>query len=1390
MTKEWTMKDPETIADKNANQKIPYVAIPVSTKTSKNNQSIGRARFKIKLKSSISEAMNGKGASFLVGGYRGIGKTHLVDNVSNSYAEAINSGVKLNRENITNLHKLKLKLKKIYHHVSRLWPVKLRLSSLKGSATFDTNKEVGTRSSQALIINCHILKLDIGVDSDLSTRDILCDITELMYSISLAGYRRFKIFLFILFLGSTLLYELFISEYFAFQPLFKAVDSESNNKAFNIDWLIVRYLIATALLYWIGKFFYKHIATHHGLLEELTFASRFSREWDNSNGVAIPQTRVPLFQNRKKFTQEPISARRIQEQLQQYINKQRAGGQGYIIILDEVDKINPSPTESYATNTKSRKQKVDELLGGLKALMSNSRCVFIVVAGREIVDAYYSESGYTSVLYESVFDDIFYIPTLLTDWSDGQFEHYTSMVRQYINTVVFDSDSADIIGFLKSKKADINNLEENTIVDTLFYFEIFVKYLTLHSWGNFKRLKLMLNDHFEYYTENLKTRIDGNNNAFVFTAGEAKNQKILLFTPSDIRRMFVSARLYALYESNIGRITSKTDDKAAVSGLITILDTFRFHSRGFSRSMIDRTIAGIDVHAESTLSYIADDYVHSTFQSMIRRTSNNIYPYRYYLSTDMEFSFFAKILGAKSSSFEFALDSSEPVREFYLREAKRQSPDGSVNSFLASAKLQAILGDIFVSEHRYDLASSSYSNTVFLLKKVLRTENEEAWRGSGGISLEAQYMLIRNLLKKGRLEEERENTNKALALYHEAKKTAQILFEVSDKDGKQTSNKLVHDDFSNFDRKNDTHHFLKESLIAKFAADFAYIKGGNFTRLENYESNYLIGENIDDSNEDVGRFLSKYLSVVYFSGFYTTFVNNQSNGYEKIISTIENLRREFSQGSGDKTVTSASSVLYIWGQCQFSLLASNLKLLAKESIKRPSKLRFYRQWLLLVDVMFGCDYKLSKLRDPAVDCQIHKRQEYLTLLPYEKQNIDLLVDSFVNIFTAADKSKKSGRYAEAAHQYTAILLNWISLLEILPWQKFKSVLPAKASSSQISTDEKTLTDILKKIGTKVGKKPVWLGDVIECAQDCVEKADKSSNVALRERVLSSYNDCNVDSANYCSWGSLRVADILKKVESEEKGRVFPTLIWCRSNLSNYLLVFGLWENYCRYSFSLWSNNFSENKVIFNFKEIPMPIGNLPRFQGIYNWIGARYQMHELKKEIEKSTTTQQVQKDSIIKFADIIEKLSSTLDDYKKAFRSDDPDSFPSKTHVFYNLAEIIKYIETNYEESSKEVISKIVKELKIRKQNKVSPFLSESNRGIFLEEDTIQCMYLDKNYIDLHLNKYRFDLLEIDNISSLSYKRKLRHKYFLYDDFDDPFYIAEWAYLRMMSSTCRLLTV
>ena len=366
------------------------------------------------------------------------------------------------------------------------------------------------------------------------------------------------------------------------------------------------------------------------------------------------------------------------------------------------------------------------LLGGLKALMNTSKATFIVVAGREIVDAYYSESGYTSVLYESVFDDIFYIPTLLTDWSDNAPNSYTSMLRGYVHEYMFGhresgqscdeekkngkEQSETPLKELIAKMEDAQNSnsgEEDQnpveVLDLIFYYETFIKYLTLHCWGNFRRLQLMLRDHTEYYSDELKTRF-ARDGSICCVKSLSEGQKILLFTPTDIKRMFVSARLYALFEVHLGRVTSKTDDKAAVSSLITILDIFRFHSRGFSRPMIDRTVAGIDVHTESSLAYIADDYLHSTFQSMIRRTSNNIFPYRFFLSTDMELSYFAKMLGAKSSSFEFALDSAEPVREFYMKEALRRTPDGLANSSLSSAKLQAILGDLYSSEHKFDMA--------------------------------------------------------------------------------------------------------------------------------------------------------------------------------------------------------------------------------------------------------------------------------------------------------------------------------------------------------------------------------------------------------------------------------------------------------------------------------------------------------------------------------------------------------------------------------------------------------------------------------------------------------------------------------------------------------------
>lgn len=1027
------------------------------------------------------------------------------------------------------------------------------------------------------------------------------------------------------------------------------------------------------------------------------------------------------------------------------------------------------------------------LLGGLKALMNTSKATFIVVAGREIVDAYYSESGYTSVLYESVFDDIFYIPTLLTDWSDNAPNSYTSMLRGYVHEYMFGhresgqscdeekkngkEQSETPLKELIAKMEDAQNSnsgEEDQnpveVLDLIFYYETFIKYLTLHCWGNFRRLQLMLRDHTEYYSDELKTRF-ARDGSICCVKSLSEGQKILLFTPTDIKRMFVSARLYALFEVHLGRVTSKTDDKAAVSSLITILDIFRFHSRGFSRPMIDRTVAGIDVHTESSLAYIADDYLHSTFQSMIRRTSNNIFPYRFFLSTDMELSYFAKMLGAKSSSFEFALDSAEPVREFYMKEALRRTPDGLANSSLSSAKLQAILGDLYSSEHKFDMAITSYSNTLFLLKKLLRNQDETSWKDDAGVSLEAQYMLIRTLLKKGIVEESRENNKKALAIYAEAGGIARTVFDITPTKPdilKKNRNVEVDSHYTDVNSVLGHFHSIAESVVAKLAMDFVEIKAGRKTELDNFLTSYSWKEL---NNKPNFKFLSKYLCAAFYNGHYKELLTLTTNNSIENLSDYFAVKGMFRSEDGYESKNTAEK--YIWAQILFSSFADDVRAWV-DKIKKHSELKaFFLFWANCVLWLSKFDHKENQTSDE----QWLKQLKSVSFIENDQCSIEeqykalrKITLAFIETFRAADLSKKQGRHADAAHHYTSILLNWVAILELISWKEFISICCDEESKLQIG-----------KLATSMTEKPIWVNDAVNSAQDCVEKADRSANVAMRGKIIKDYNLATGSQVT----SSLRVTDILSQVEQNKvTNEARSTLIWCRSNLSNYLLMFAIWEDYCRYSIIQWcvsipSIRVSERDATEKSSEtslpldkLPSPVGNLPRVRALYCWLRARHEMHTFHDKYKLGFIDKYFWGDSAhVELKKIIELLVESLDEYRKAFRSDDPDSFPSKSHIYFNLNELLKLPGIDI------LISEIQKNLKDERDNELLH------------------LFLDSEFVGKHLDKHSRDLQQFNDVTCSAFKRKIRHKYFLYDDFDDPFLLAEWSHLRLLSSTARLLT-
>ncbi|NVK58269.1 MAG: ATP-binding protein [Alteromonadaceae bacterium] len=1348
--------------DFEAKSKIPYVILPVydfdkvspnesgkekslkrfwikkkKSKSKKSAYLYGRERFKTKLRSTLTEAVINNGGCFLVGGYRGVGKTYLVDKV---------------------IHQLTTKSKVTKSNENK--------NPLAG-------------------ISLETIKIDLGVDSELSTRDILCDLTESLHARSAEKNSVVKKYLDLFQIAMFIYFPALILSLYHFPYSHKSVGYSLLIGLFaNAIGIGTLAFIIVFLLYLRRKYVSK-ILKNHSIIKELTFASRFAREWDHSSSISAPPIKNPFFQTKTRLNQEPISARRVQQELINYFKKEHEDGRRYIIVFDEVDKINPSAPEPESMKHKSRKQKVDELLGGLKALMNNSNATFIVVAGREIVDAYYSESGYTSVLYESVFDDIFYIPTLLTDWSDNAPNSYTSMLRGYVHEYMFGyTESGQSIDGAKehdkkqsetplkeliAKMEDAQNShsgekDQNSVevLDLIFYYETFIKYLTLHCWGNFRRLQLMLRDHTEYYSDELEARF-ARDGLISCVKDPSAGQKILLFTPTDIKRMFVSARLYALFEVHLGRVTSKTDDKAAVSSLITILDIFRFHSRGFSRPMIDRTVAGIDVHTESSLAYIADDYLHSTFQSMIRRTSNNIFPYRFYLSTDMELSYFAKMLGAKSSSFEFALDSAEPVREFYMKEAIRRTPDGLANSSLASAKLQAILGDLYSSEHKFDMALTSYSNTLFLLKKLLRNHDETHWKEDAGVSLESQYMLIRTLLKKGIVEESRENNKKALAIYSEAEGIARTVFDITPtKPDILRRKRNVEVDWHYNDVNSVLGHFhsIAESVVAKLAMDFVEIKAGRKTKLENFFTSYSWKEL---SEKPSFKFLSKYLSAAFYSGHYKVLIEQTEKNVEENPSDYNAVDGMFRYVDGYERNAADK---YICAQILFSSFADDVRAWV-EMIEKHSELRaFFLFWAQCVLWLSNFDHKQNQ----ASDEQWLKELELLTFIEaplcsekQQKEAVRKITKAFIETFRAADLSKKQGKHADAAHQYSSMLLNWIAVLELVSWKD----LVEKCGTKNFS-DIRELVESLQQ-------KPEWIDDAVISAQDCVEKADRSANIAMRGKIINDYKLATGSKVT----SSLRVTDILSQFEENNvTNEARSTLIWCRSNLSNYLLMFGIWEDYCRYSIIQWCVTIPSIRVVrrcaterisetsLPLDKLPSPVGNLPRVRALYCWLRARHEMHTFHDKYRVGFIDKYNWGDSAhVELKKIIELLVESLDEYRKAFRSDDPDSFPSKSHIYFNLNELLKLPD----------IDKLISEIQKDSQDK--------------RDDELFYLFLESEFVSKHLDKHSRDLQQFNDATCSAFKRKIRHKYFLYDDFDDPFLLAEWSHLRLLSSTARLLT-
>lgn len=471
----------------------------------------------------------------------------------------------------------------------------------------------------------------------------------------------------------------------------------------------------------------------------------------------------------------PLSPRQAEGKLLNILSSiNKAGKFKVIFVFDEIDKLSnaeefiPLGHQEHAIETapQDKHAKINTLLGTLKNFITTAEATFFFISGRETLDRYYSEKGSPNSLYESLFDNVFEVPSLLTDerhrhsrpWRLGLLvEEYLCRRLMSEEERPSEVDPKDYYTlkelhktFIEKKQDDEERHSDRRLLTSTL--RDFVYYLIFHSWGNPKRLSSILESFIIPMPDFSKGGIK------ILCAPDDKSACWLLFDANQLRSFSLAAELVSLFDHQFSREISRVSDKLTVTSLASLQFILKHHSYGFSRESLHRMSEAMSVHRSPALNAIVDDLLTQTFKSYIRRVRNGVYRYRFHSGFEQELRYIIHVSELESAAYNFSLDSMRHVKRFFediLARADNREKSAIWRSHIT-------LGDICAIEQSYNEASAHYCSVIHLLKREMRESRDD-------IDLELLMHYVESMMKNGDLEEHRQNYSHAAAIYAEAK---------------------------------------------------------------------------------------------------------------------------------------------------------------------------------------------------------------------------------------------------------------------------------------------------------------------------------------------------------------------------------------------------------------------------------------------------------------------------------------------------------------------------------------------------------------------------------------------------------------------------------------------
>lgn len=452
-----------------------------------------------------------------------------------------------------------------------------------------------------------------------------------------------------------------------------------------------------------------------------------------------------------------------------------------IIVLDELDKTEASTAKDIEkeiapdyekvsirpeqhTTSRSRRIQVLNVIANMKFFLSTADAYFIFIAGRELYEASMADLSDRDFSISNIFNGIINVDSFFSHPHIHDSIAYTEefvcrqiIPRQYVASKL-QAQTVTLRDYREYRECIEPRCDGKRLDKEIVFLYHFISYLAFISNGSPKKITTF----FEKYIRTSEyLRKDGR-----IEESRLSGDKEFWLSFGYNNQMMINFVHYITYPvlQNIMSRSSALGDKLQVSDSFLLIHIFKLHQGGFSWRNLEHTPEVLEINRSPEIRDYIGTLIKYLNHTSLTTISCGLYQYKFPLRFAEEISYFSKLSDEFSALFNFSLDELQSVKELYFRtigssgrEAAQPRPDT-----YTEASIRHSLGDIYMQEENYSAAIRQFEKCIEIAAPMLINN-------PGSYEQFQNYLLFynRTMLKLGLAHEKRHTDNSAYAIYND-----------------------------------------------------------------------------------------------------------------------------------------------------------------------------------------------------------------------------------------------------------------------------------------------------------------------------------------------------------------------------------------------------------------------------------------------------------------------------------------------------------------------------------------------------------------------------------------------------------------------------------------------